>query len=129
MAGDFDRIELANSETMDEENAVKDRKTKTALRVVRRNDRLQIKRVLAGGGQALLPMLELLEGAQASIDKLMHDTAGARVRDILVAGVCKRRQAQVLPQAAVTEGCPRARCRGASSRPARRSWPRLASAA
>ena len=155
-----------------------DRKTKTAFKVVHRNDRSQIKRVLAGSGQALLPMLELLEGAQASIDELMHDTAvglveqllvlsaqelagakqrgraggtvlwhgaqrgvvalaerqlqvqrprlrdkggrevhvpayarlrddaniGARVRDILVAGVSTRRYAQVLPQAAGTVG-------------------------
>lgn len=45
---------------------MKDRKTKPVLRVVHRNDREQIKRVLADGGQALLPMLELLEGARAS---------------------------------------------------------------
>jgi len=156
---------------------MKDRKT-SGLRVVHRNDRSQIKHVLAGSGQALLPMLELLEGARASIDELMHDTAvglveqllvlsaqelagakqrgraggsvlwhgaqrgvvalaerqlqlqrprlrdksgrevhvpaydrlrrdsniGARVRDILVAGVSTRRYAQVLPQAAGTVG-------------------------
>jgi len=45
---------------------MKDRRTKTALKVVHRNDRAQIKRVLAGSGQALLPILELIEGAQAS---------------------------------------------------------------
>ena len=32
---------------------MKDRKTKTALKVVHRNDRAQIKRVLAGSGEAL----------------------------------------------------------------------------
>ena len=63
---------------------MKDRKTKPALKVVHRNDRAQIKRVLAGSGQALLPMLELLEGAQASIDELMHDTAVALVEQLLV---------------------------------------------
>ena len=63
---------------------MKDRKAKTALRVVHRNDRAQIKRVLAGSGQALLPMLELLEGAQASIDELMHETAVALVEQLLV---------------------------------------------
>ncbi len=157
---------------------MEDRKPKAAVRVVHRNDRAQIKRVLAGSGQALLPMLELLEGAQASIDELMHETAvalveqllvlsaqelagvkrrgreggpvlwhggqrgvvalaerqlrvqrprlrdkggrevsvpayerlrddagiGARVRDILIAGVSTRRYAQVLPQAAGTVG-------------------------
>ena len=141
---------------------MKDRKAKTALKVVHRNDRAQIKRVLAGSGQALLPMLELLEGAQASIDELMHETAvalveqllvrsaqelagakqrgrnggsvlwhgaqrgvvalaerqlrvqrprlrddanvGARVRDILIAGVSTRRYAAVLPEAAGTVG-------------------------
>ena len=56
---------------------MKNPKAKTALKVVHRNDRAQIKRVLAGSGQALLPMLELLEGAQASIDELMHETAVA----------------------------------------------------
>ena len=55
---------------------MKDRKTKTALKVVHRNDRAQIKRLLEGSGQALLPMLELLEGAQASLDELMHDVIG-----------------------------------------------------
>ena len=63
---------------------MKDRKAKTALKVVHRNDRAQIKRVLAGSGQALLPMLELLEGAQASIDELMHETAVALVEQLLV---------------------------------------------
>ena len=63
---------------------MKDRKTRTALEVVHRNDRAQIKRVLAGSGQALLPMLELLEGAQASIDELMHDTATALIEQLLV---------------------------------------------
>ena len=63
---------------------MKDRKTKTALKVVHRNDRAQIKRVLAGSGQALLPMLELLEGAQASIDELMHETATALIEQLLV---------------------------------------------
>ena len=63
---------------------MKDRKAKTALKVVHRSDRAQIKRVLAGSGQALLPMLELLEGAQASIDELMHETAVALVEQLLV---------------------------------------------
>ena len=63
---------------------MKDRKAKTALRVVHRDDRAPIKRVLAGSGQALLPMLELLEGAQASIDELMHETAVALVEQLLV---------------------------------------------
>lgn len=63
---------------------MKDRKAKTALRVVHRNDGAQIKRLLAGSAQALLPMLELLEGAQASIDELMHETAVALVEQLLV---------------------------------------------
>ena len=42
---------------------MKNPKAKTALKVVHRNDRAQIKRVLASSGQALLPMLKLLEGA------------------------------------------------------------------
>lgn len=66
---------------------MKDRKTKTkkpTLNVVHRNDRAQITRVLAGSGQALLPMLELIESAQASIDELMHDSAVALVEQLLV---------------------------------------------
>ena len=63
---------------------MKDRKTKTAIKVVHRNDREQIRRVLAGSGQALLPMLELLEGAKASIDELMHDAAVGLVEQLLV---------------------------------------------
>ena len=63
---------------------MKNPKAKTALKVVHRNDRVQIKRVLAGSGQALLPMLELLEDAQASIDELMHETAVALVEQLLV---------------------------------------------
>jgi putative transposase len=54
------------------------------LKVTHRNDRAQIKRVLAGSGQALLPLLELLEGAQASIDELMHEAATAVVEQLLV---------------------------------------------
>ena len=64
---------------------MKDRKTnKPTLKVVHRNDRAQITRVLAGSGQALLPLLELLEGAKASIDELMHDSAVALVEQLLV---------------------------------------------
>ena len=63
---------------------MKNPKAKTALKVVHRNDRAQIKRVLAASGQALLPMLELLEGAQASIDELMHESAVALVEQLLV---------------------------------------------
>lgn len=38
----------------------------------------------ARAGAALLPMLELIEGAQASIDELMHETAVALVEQLLV---------------------------------------------
>jgi hypothetical protein len=97
---------------MNEETAMKDRRTKTALRVVHRNDRAQIKRVLAGSGRTLLPMLELLGGAQASIDELMHDTAVALVEQLLVlsaqdlAGAKQRGRdgGAVLPEAAGTVG-------------------------
>ncbi len=47
-------------------------------------------------GQALLPMLELLEGAKASIGELMHDSAVALVEQLLtllaqeIAGVKQR---------------------------------------
>src|SRR3979411_3301027 len=63
---------------------MKDRKTNPALKVVHRNAPAQVERVLAGGGRALLPMLELLEGDEASIDELMHETAVAVVEQLLV---------------------------------------------
>jgi putative transposase len=63
---------------------MKDRKTRPALKVAHRNDRAQIKRVLADSGPALLPMLELLEDAQASIDELMHEAAVAVVEQLLM---------------------------------------------
>ena len=66
---------------------MKDRKTnakKPTVKVAHCNDRAQIGRVLAASGQALLPMLELLEGAKASIDELMHDSAVALIEQLLV---------------------------------------------
>jgi len=64
---------------------MKDRKTKkTALRVAHRNDRAAVTRWMAGQGQALLPMLELLENAQASIDELMNEAARAFIEQLLV---------------------------------------------
>ena len=55
---------------------MKDRKTKkTVLRVAHRDDRAAVTRWMAGQGQALLPMLELLENAQASVDELMNEAA------------------------------------------------------
>jgi hypothetical protein len=56
---------------------MKDRKTEPRLRVVHRNDHEAVKRWLQGNGQSLLPMLELLENAQASIDELMNEAARA----------------------------------------------------
>lgn len=63
---------------------MKDRKSKSNLKVVHRNDRAQVKRVLADSGQALLPMLELIEGARASIEELMHEAAVGLVEQLLV---------------------------------------------
>ncbi len=60
-----------------------------------RNDRAQIKRALAGSGQALLPMLEMIEGAQASIDKLMHETAVALVWHVASAYPARGQVAEV----------------------------------
>lgn len=58
------------------------------LRVVHRNDQAAVRRWAAGSGQALLPMLELLENAQASIDELMNDAARAVVEELLLASAC-----------------------------------------
>lgn len=63
---------------------MKDRKAKSAVKVAHRNERTQIKRVLGESGQALLPMLEPIKGAQASIDELMHETAVELVEQSLV---------------------------------------------
>jgi transposase-like protein len=54
------------------------------LKVVKRDDRAEITRWLAGNGQALLPMLELLENAQASIDELMNEAARGLIEQLLV---------------------------------------------
>jgi hypothetical protein len=58
------------------------------LRVVHRNDQAAVRRWAAGSGQALLPMLELLENAQASIDELMNDAERAVVEELLLASAC-----------------------------------------
>ena len=115
---------------------MKNPKAKTALKVVHRNDRAQTKRVLAGSGQALLPMLERLEGAQASIDELIHETAVAlaerqlRVQRQRLHDKNGRDVSQLCcPAAAGTAGSPRARCPGASPKPVPRSWPHSTSAA
>jgi putative transposase len=60
------------------------RATKAGVRVVRRRDEQSIREWLKGDGQALLPMLELLENAQASIDELMNDAARMLVEQLLV---------------------------------------------
>jgi transposase-like protein len=72
---------------------MKDRKARkkadSGLRVVHRNDQAAIKRWAQGSGQALLPMLELLENAQASIDELMNEAARAVVEELLLASASK----------------------------------------
>ena len=49
-----------------------------------RNERALVKRVLTASGQALLPMLELLEGAQASNEELTHEAAVALLEQMLM---------------------------------------------
>ena len=72
---------------------MKDRKTgrqaKDGLRVVHRNDRSAVRRWAQGMGQALLPMLELLENAQASIDELMNEAARGVVEELLLASASR----------------------------------------
>jgi len=72
---------------------MKDRKARkpatSGLRVVHRNDRAAVKRWAQGDGQALLPMLELLENAQASIDELMNEAARAVLEELLLASASK----------------------------------------
>jgi putative transposase len=57
---------------------------KTVLKVVRRDEYGAVTQWLAGNGQALLPMLELLENAQASIDELMNEAARGLIEQLLV---------------------------------------------
>lgn len=64
---------------------MKDRKAGPRLRVAHRNDREAVKRWMQGDGQSLLPMLELLENAQASIDELMNEAARTLVEQLLKA--------------------------------------------
>ena len=54
------------------------RRAKDGLRVVHRNDRAAVRHWAQGSGQALLPMLELLENAQASIDTPLTTMSRAR---------------------------------------------------
>jgi len=52
------------------------RKAKDGLRVVHRNDQAAVRRWAAGSGQALLPMLELLENATAWYEGLRANNGG-----------------------------------------------------
>jgi putative transposase len=68
---------------------MKDCKAKTAgkkpaLKIAHRNDQAAVRHWLAGNGQALLPMLELVENAQASIDELMNEAARGLIEQLLV---------------------------------------------
>jgi transposase-like protein len=63
---------------------MKDRKAKRGVHVVHRHDKAAVRRWVEGNGQALLPMLELLEGAQASIGELMNEAAMGMVEQLLV---------------------------------------------
>ena len=72
---------------------MKDRNRTRAFRVVNTgSDRAgeQLRAALAGQGQALLPMLELIENAQASIDELMNDAARSLIEQLLVLSAQER---------------------------------------
>jgi len=62
----------------------KTRRNKPALKIAHRNDRAAVRHGLAGNGPALLPMLQLLDNAQASIDELMNEAARALIEQLLV---------------------------------------------
>ena len=55
---------------------MKDRKTKPALKVVHRNDRAQIKRVLAGSGHPSALLNQRLASALAAYVSRQKDEAG-----------------------------------------------------
>ena len=69
---------------------------KPALRVAHRNDRAAVTRWMAGQGQALLPMLELLENAQASVDELMNEAARAFIEQLLMMSAQGKRPATTI---------------------------------
>lgn len=72
---------------------MKDRNRTQPLRVVKTGTahaREELRAALAGQGQALLPMLELIENAQASIDELMDDAARTLVEQLLVISAQER---------------------------------------
>ena len=63
------------------------------LRVVKtgtQGAREEVRAALAGNGQALLPMLELIEDAQASIDELMNDAARTLIEQLLLISAQER---------------------------------------
>jgi putative transposase len=54
------------------------------LKIAHCGELVAVRDWLAGNGQALLPMLDLLENAQASIDELMNEAARALIEELLV---------------------------------------------
>lgn len=62
------------------------RTAKGKLRIVAHTQGVQaVKEALAAHGQALLPMLELIDNAQATIDELMHEAARGLIEQLLIA--------------------------------------------
>jgi transposase-like protein len=58
---------------------------KGKLRIVERKQGVQaVREALAAHGQALLPMLELIDNAQATIDELMHEAARGLIEQLLI---------------------------------------------
>jgi transposase-like protein len=75
-------------ETHRKETAMKDRKGKAvgkkgALRIVGRREEEALRGYFAEQGQVLLPLLELVEDARASIDELMNEAARSFVEQLL----------------------------------------------
>ena len=60
------------------------RGTKAPLRVIHRNDQAGMRAYFAQQGQALLPMLEMIEDTRVTIDELMSDAARAFVEQLLM---------------------------------------------
>jgi hypothetical protein len=57
---------------------------KGKLQIVRRAQGVQaVRQALAAHGQALLPMLELIEHAQATVDELISDAARVLIEQLL----------------------------------------------
>jgi hypothetical protein len=81
-------------ETQGKETAMQDRRgkrvsSKGAPKVVARQDEIGLRACFSEGSQHLLPLLELLTDAKASVDELMMGAARQFIEQLLIRASCK----------------------------------------